>query len=228
MASSVFRLRLLMLFLFFCPVLLAGDLVGVVSVVDKKGRQMDLKDDRVIVFLEGRPAALSKRDMERSYTMNAIDKQFEPRVLIVPKGATVSFPNSDPIIHNVFSVSGKNRFDAGRFGKGNGASHKFTSPGLVRVYCNVHHQMNAIIYVAENPWYAYVEPDGAFTIKNPPPGEWRITALHRVAGKTSKNLTIGQGDHPPLTLELAAQRKRLKRHLNKHGKPYKKRRSEKY
>ena len=38
-------------------------------------------------------------------------KEFRPRVVAVAAGGTVDFPNEDPIFHNVFSVSGENRFD---------------------------------------------------------------------------------------------------------------------
>jgi hypothetical protein len=40
-------------------------------------------------------------------------KRFDPRLTVVPAGTTVDFPNLDPIFHNVFSVSEKNRFDLG-------------------------------------------------------------------------------------------------------------------
>src|SRR5690606_6514346 len=47
-------------------------------------------------------------------------KEFRPRLLVVPVGATVRFPNQDPILHNVFSVSGANAFDLGLMPKGPG------------------------------------------------------------------------------------------------------------
>lgn len=227
--SRSFTSKLLgLLPLLFCLGLTAGDVVGVVLVVDKKNKLLKLKDDKVIVFLEGKTAPAPKKLLQKKYVMDARNKQFEPRMMIIPKGATVHFPNSDPIIHNVFSVSGKNRFDAGRFGKGPGASHLFKESGLVRVYCNVHHQMNAVIYVTDNPWFTYADANGAFVIKDAPPGEYRITAIHRVAGKTSMDLTVGPDGQTSVSLKLVAKRKKLKRHKNKHGKAYKARRSEKY
>jgi len=222
------KYRIMSLFIFlFCLGLSAGDVVGVVLVVDKKEKLMDLKDERVIVYLEGKTAPIPNALLQKKYTISARNKQFEPRVLAVPKGASVHFPNSDPIIHNVFSVSGKNRFDAGRYGRNESATHTFKEPGMVRIYCNVHHHMNAVIYVADNPWFSYAESNGAFILKDVPPGDYRITAIHRVAGKKTMDLTVGPGQ-TSATLKLTARTKKLKKHMNKHGKPYKKRRSEKY
>ena len=36
----------------------------------------------------------------------------DPRVLTVPVGASVVFPNADPILHNVFSISEGNKFES--------------------------------------------------------------------------------------------------------------------
>ena len=41
------------------------------------------------------------------------DKQFAPRVVVVPLGTKVVFPNQDTVIHNVFSTAPGNSFDLG-------------------------------------------------------------------------------------------------------------------
>src|SRR3989304_2282150 len=59
---------------------------------------LDLSDE--VISLDGRGprgAAPARPEM-------ALDaRQFRPRVLIVPAGTTVQFPNLDPFNHNVFS-----------------------------------------------------------------------------------------------------------------------------
>ena len=79
------------------------------------------------------------------------DKAFSPHVLVVPVGSTVSFPNHDPFNHNVFSLSEENPFDLGLYGRGETRSVRFTRPGIVRVYCNVHAQMSALVVVRDSP-----------------------------------------------------------------------------
>ena len=72
-------------------------------------------------------------------------KEFSPHVLVIPAGSTVSFPNHDPFNHNVFSVSEPNQFDLGLYGRGEAKGYTFTSPGLVRVFCNIHPRMVAFV-----------------------------------------------------------------------------------
>src|SRR5688500_17507636 len=84
----------------------AGTINGTVALVDKGGKPAtDLSE--VIVYVEG--AKQAARPTGATITMKG--KAFIPRVAVVPVGGAVEFPNEDPILHNVFSVSGENRFD---------------------------------------------------------------------------------------------------------------------
>ena len=60
------------------------------------------------------------------------DKQFSPRVLAVPPGSTVAFPNFDGVYHNVFSISTTKKFDVGLYKDGDTRELKFEKPGIVR------------------------------------------------------------------------------------------------
>ncbi len=94
-------------------------------------------------------------------------KAFTPHVLAVPVGSTVDFPNDDPILHNVFSVSGENRFDLQLYKRPKSGSWTFQKPGVVRVYCNIHPQMSAIVLVTDSPHVAKTAADGSFRRKGP-------------------------------------------------------------
>ena len=84
----------------------AGALRGRIEVVDKGGKRApDLAE--AVVWVEG-PRV---KPQPSSATVTMKGKAFVPRVVVVPVGGTVDFPNQDPIFHNVFSVSGENRFD---------------------------------------------------------------------------------------------------------------------
>ena len=76
-------------------------------------------------------------------------KKFTPHVVAIPVGGTVDFPNKDPIFHNVFSVSGENRFDLDLYKKPKSGTWTPRLPGLVRVYCNIHPQMSAYVLVRD-------------------------------------------------------------------------------
>lgn len=201
-----------------------GTLVGRVSVEKPGGKLEYLEAGQVIVYLDqvksDIPAVLVKRD----YTIRTLQKQFDPQLMVLPRGATVQFPNMDPIIHNVFSVSGGNRFDAGRYSKGEGKKHTFENSGLVRIYCNVHHSMNALLYIADNPHYTVIDGKSEFKLEGLPPGEVQIVAIHLRAGRETTRWVIEEGKTTKAQIVLTLRKKRVKRHLNKFGKPYKSKR----
>ena len=62
-------------------------------------------------------------------TVTMKSKAFEPRVTVVGVGSSVEFPNQDSIFHNVFSVSGDNRFDLELYKKPKSASKRVRAPG---------------------------------------------------------------------------------------------------
>jgi hemoglobin len=91
------------------------------------------------------------------------NKEFSPRLLAVPPGSTVAFPNYDQVYHNVFSLSATQPFDIGLYKDGQSRDMKFDKVGLVRVGCNVHAKMAAFIFVVDAP--AYVPLEGAQDFK---------------------------------------------------------------
>jgi plastocyanin len=103
---------------------------------------------------------------------------FVPHVLPVAAGATVEFPNLDPIFHNVFSVSPGKRFDLGKYPRGQSRRVRFDRPGLIQVYCDIHSNMAAFIVVLPN--HAFAQPDGAgrFALPDLPAGEYVVNIWH--------------------------------------------------
>lgn len=145
-------------------------------------------------------------------------KEFKPRVLVVPVGARVRFPNQDPILHNVFSVSGGNAFDLGLIAKGPGKEATFREAGLVRVFCNVHQAMTAYVLVLDTPWSASPDASGAFRLTGLPAGPGKLSVWHERGEVLTQQVTVPSA--APARLRLPVSRPRVPRHLNKFGKPY--------
>jgi hypothetical protein len=103
---------------------------------------------------------------------------FEPRVVVVPVGGTVDFPNLDPIYHNVFSVSPPRRFDLGKYPRGQSRSIKFSKAGQVNVFCDIHSDMAGFIMVVPNTHWVRPAADGGFELAGLPPGRCRMRAWH--------------------------------------------------
>jgi plastocyanin len=158
------------------------------------------------------------RPAEAPLLMKTRKKQFSPRMLVVPRGARVRFPNEDPILHNVFSVSPGNAFDLGLYRKGPGKEQRFTEPGVVRVFCNVHHDMVAYLLVVDTPHVTSPGADGSFVLSGLPKGPGRLTVWHEQADPWTADLELPPGK--PVTARVEIVRPRVPPHLNKVGQSY--------
>jgi len=198
---------------------LAGTISGRVEMIEKGGRPAtDLSD--VVVYVEGaRPRARAAAAANPSIVMKG--KTFTPRVVAVPVGGTVEFPNEDPIFHNVFSVSGENRFDLPLYKRPKSLPQTFPHAGVVRVYCNIYPQMSAVVLVRDNPYFTKAAADGTFTIEGVPAGKYKLTALHDKGGETTQDVTVpAQGAVEARPISLDASKFKQLPHKDKYGKDY--------
>jgi plastocyanin len=144
----------------------------------------------VVVYVEGVPAVTSARP---GATMVQAGQAFAPHVLPIVAGTTVEFPNSDPIFHNVFSLSRTRSFDLGRYPQGASKRIRFDRPGVIQVFCHIHADMSAVILVLENSWFALADSAGNFAIEGLPPGEYRVVAWHERIRPVVKTVRVSAG-----------------------------------
>ena len=198
---------------------LAGTIAGRVQLLDKGGRRAsDLSD--VVVYLEGVPGR-PKPPKTVAATIIMTKKRFDPHLSVVLVGGTVEFPNDDPIFHNAFSVSGENRFDLDLYKKPKSGVFTFQHPGIVKVYCNIHPQMSAVIVVRDNPFFTKAAQDGSFSLEKVPAGSYKLTAWQeRVPLPVSEEVTVPAEGRVEGELKLDASNYKREKHLNKFGKPY--------
>ncbi len=148
----------------------------------------------VVVYLEGPgPSDSAARAATAPAQIAQLGRRFSPDLVVIPVGSTVSFPNMDPIFHNVFSLSKARSFDLGSYDKGETRRVVFPKAGIVDVYCHLHPNMAATIVVTPNRWYAQPGPSGEFRIDDVPPGVYTIVAWHRFAGFFRKSITVSPG-----------------------------------
>jgi plastocyanin len=148
------------------------------------------------------------------------DRHFEPPLIAITAGQEVSFPNADPIFHNVFSVSPASRFDLGQYYRGETKTRRFDEVGPVEVYCNIHPEMAATILVLPNRRFAVTAADGTYVIDGIPAGTWTAYAYHRLASTPAKQtVVITPGGTARADFSLVKDRQGF-RHKNKYGEDY--------
>lgn len=173
-----------------------------------------------VLWLPGEPAPQPPTAAYPALEISQQDKQFHPRVGVVPVGATVSFPNHDRIFHNVFSLSAAKPFDLGLYRNNRTKSVTFDQPGVIQIYCNIHPQMVAYLVVVDAARHGMTAADGSLELADVPAGSQKLEGWHDQGGTFSREVTVPAGGVADVAVNLDVSDWREVPHLNKRGKEY--------
>ncbi|HVO35675.1 MAG TPA: hypothetical protein VMT21_08935 [Gemmatimonadales bacterium] len=188
---------------------------GKVSVTEAGGRAAT-DVGNAVVYLEGH----GPRGNPVRVEMALDGRGFSPRVVVVPVGSTVVFPNRDPFNHNVFSLSDRNAFDLGLYGRGEKGEHRFRQAGVVSVFCNIHPRMVGFILVRDNAYFAQPGADGSFTIPDVRPGPYTLHVWFERSPEATQQIVVPEGGLDGLEVALDASGYKYVQHKNKYGQEY--------
>jgi plastocyanin len=198
---------------------------GTVTLRDSRLDSVNRKKDfSGVVISAERVNAAAPAPPARHVVMLQKNKMFTPHILAVVTGTTVDFPNADPIFHNAFSSYDGQIFDVGLYPPGTSKSVRFSRPGVVRVFCNIHPSMSAIILALNTEYFATTAKDGSFRL-DVPPGEYDLNVFHERATEQTLSLlsrrvvVTGEGVRIPL-IDVSEAGYLLAPHKNKYGKEY--------
>jgi len=146
------------------------------------------------------------------------DKQFAPRVVVVPLGTKLVFPNNDTVIHNVFSTAPGNAFDLGSV-KGGETSPPVVllKPGPVEIFCNIHSRMRADVLVVPNNHWTRVAADGSFSLSGVPVGSRKVVLWSPTLKPVSQQVDVTPKGG---TVTFSSEAMTVRPHLNKRGQAY--------
>ena len=206
---SVIFLFAVLAFLAYPETALAGKIKGTVKV---KGLRTPAD---IVVYLTKAPAA--DVDLSRAkFVMNQQNLEFIPRVLPIPVGSTVLFPNNDKVDHNVFSMSRTKKFTLGSYKPGESQTVVFDKPGIVELRCDVHAEMAAYILVMKNLYFAVTDKKGNFEIPDSgylqqvglegiadlPPGKYTVKTRHEKLKTQKKSIVVPESGNVDVQLDL--------------------------
>jgi len=206
------------------PRLSAGTVSGEVRLTSdsKAHRQKDFSGVAVWLSTPGKTGA---RAPKRRALMEQKDKKFIPHVLVIETGTTVDFPNLDPIFHNAFSNFNGQIFDLVLYPPGSSQSVRFRRPGIVRIFCNIHPSMSAVIAVVDSSYFTTTEDDGSFSIPDVPAGAYQVHYFHERATPenlerltTSLSVSAGVSKLQPVSISETGYLPVA--HKNKYGRDY--------
>lgn len=177
----------LLAFLALAAVSRAGDIKGKVAVQGLKSAE------NIAVYVD----TITGKDFpapSQSVVMDQKSLKFAPHVLVVLKGTTVDFLNSDPVGHNVYwpSISGNKKLahNLGTWPQGQRKSFQFTDLGAAPLLCNVHPEMAGYVVVVPTPYFAVTEKDGTFDIKDVPPGHYMLMTWSEEGKPTNQPVDV--------------------------------------
>jgi plastocyanin len=119
--------------------------------------------------------------------------RYNPHVLGIMAGQPLKVTNTDTADHNIHDMPSKNPpFNESQMPTDKPITKTFATPEMmIPVQCNQHPWMRAYINVMTNPYFAVSAADGSFEIKNLPPGEYTIAAVHEKFGEQTMKVTVG-------------------------------------
>ena len=205
-----------------------GDVTGEVKLVEGNSKSTARDASQVVLWLvpvQG-PAENSAGAVpaKRHYRMLQQNKTFGPKLLVVPLGSIVDFPNLDPWFHNVFSLYQGKRFDLGLYQAHAEREVVFDRPGPSFLFCNIHPQMTAVILTVNSDFFGISDKAGHILIRQVPAGRyamhvWYENAASNFTDVSQRTIDIGPGENVLPALSIPVARHDWS-HKNKYGYDY--------
>lgn len=119
--------------------------------------------------------------------------RYAPHVMGIMAGQQLKILNSDVAQHNVHPMPTNNaQWNESQMPMGQPIIKTFAHPEImVPIQCNQHPWMRAYVGVMSHPYFGVSAADGTFVIKNLPPGEYTLAAVHETFGEQTMKIKIG-------------------------------------
>jgi plastocyanin len=154
----------------------------------------DGKLANVFVYVkDGLPKNLVFAHLIAPVTLDQKGCRYNPHMLGIEAGAPLTITNTDTADHNIHDMPSNNPpFNESQMPTDKPVIKKFSNPEMmIPVQCNQHPWMRAYINVMNHPYFAVSSTDGSFEIRNLPPGEYTIAAVHEKFGEQTMKVKVG-------------------------------------
>lgn len=163
----------------------------------KQAKTGELAEAVVAIRMRKSDAASAPAAKPKSVTIDQKNFQFVPETVVVRKGDSVTFTNSDGATHNV-RASGKLAGFNITIAAGETYTNLCDKAGGVRdpiqIGCVFHSAMQAWIFVFDHPYFQMTGADGRFRLEGIPAGEYELELAHPAGGLRWKQQVVIQAD----------------------------------
>lgn len=140
-------------------------------------------------------------------TIDLIDHQFQPRVLIVQSGNTVVFNNLDTVEHQIYSFSTNPPLDLDLRPD---QSRRVSMPAqttVVTLGCKIYNQMLGYVLITDAAIFGTTDSSGFLRFRSLPPGSYRVKLWYAdshtgVHSELSATATVTSGQEQLLRFAL--------------------------
>jgi hypothetical protein len=132
---------------------------------------------------------------------------YSPHVSALMVGQGLILRNADRLQHNPIATDSMNApyFNFALPGGAQKQLDPFTRAQTLRLTCDLYPWMHGFIKIFDHPFFDVTAGDGAFSIRELPPGTYRIAAWHESLGTQEKQITVRGGE--PLVVDFTFQAK---------------------
>ena len=165
----------------------AADVKGKVSAVGLKSAE------NIAVYIDTVPGKKFDAPVQH-VPVDQRNLKFIPHTIIILRGTTADFLNSDQVAHNVYwpSINGdkKLRRNLTVVSPNQKKSFQFNDLGTAQILCNFHPDMVAYVVVVPTPYFALTGNDGTFTIQNVPQATYTLKTWSEDGKPTTQTITV--------------------------------------
>ncbi|MEM8680473.1 MAG: hypothetical protein AAGF97_14080 [Planctomycetota bacterium] len=127
---------------------------------------------------------------KEGYVLRQKGCHFEPALIVMPSGETLTVYNDDKVTHNVNTGEWNSMQAQGA----EPIEQMVSGRSPIRVTCNIHSWMESWIYPARSPFFAVTDEEGNFEITDVPPGKYRAVVWHPALGRERLRVEIKPGE----------------------------------
>ncbi len=147
--------------------------------------------ENAVVWVDMPPEA-SQHATRAAVSLDQLECEFAPHVVIVPPGGSLAFHNADPVLHNIRIFRGRDRLvEEWQHPRTADLLARFPSPGRYLVRCGVHSWMHAWVIAAEHRYYAVTDASGTFHLPEIPSGRYTLHVWHETLGQQDQDVQVG-------------------------------------